>query len=210
MRARASSGFVFCLSLGLGACRSTPATFDGAVTVDLAMPAKDGGPSLSTVVVMETTMGDLAVRLATSEMPITTANFLAYVDSGFFNGTLIHRVVDDWVIQGGGYTTGLRAKAPGEPIVLETSPNVKHVHGAISMARTNDPDSATSQWFICDWPKNGPPKQPASLDGKYAAFGILIEGFEVLEKITQVMTVSKPPHMDVPAQEIVVKRAYRR
>src|SRR5688572_10103180 len=100
-----------------------------------ARPDDGSGPE----VVMATSLGDLVVRLEPVEMPITTANFLAYVDAGWYDGTLIHRVEPDWVIQGGGYTTGLVPKAAMDPIPLETSDQVLHVHGAISMARTSDP-----------------------------------------------------------------------
>jgi cyclophilin family peptidyl-prolyl cis-trans isomerase len=161
-------------------------------------------------VVLETTMGSLVVRLAESEMPTTTANFLAYVDSDFYDATLIHRVVQDWVIQGGGYSSGLVSKTPNAPIPLETSSNVKHVHGAISMAHSSDPDSATSQWFIVDWPDSADSRQPSELDGQYAAFGVLIEGFDVLEAISQVETQSTGGLDDVPVTEILVSSARRR
>jgi len=131
------------------------------------------------------------------------------VDTGFYDGTLVHRVDDGWVIQGGGYTSGLTPKAPGAPIVLETSPNVSHVHGAISMARTSDPDSATSQWFIVDWPATGTPPQPGQLDGQYAAFGIVIEGLDVLAAISEVATTSAGGLDDVPVTEVVMTSAHR-
>ncbi|MFH0903342.1 MAG: peptidylprolyl isomerase [Pseudomonadota bacterium] len=162
------------------------------------------------VVVMETTMGNLVIQLEAELMPQTTANFLQYVDSGFYDGTLIHRVIDDWVIQGGGFSSGLVAKTANAPIALETNKLVTHVNGAISMARTNDPNSATSQWFIVDWPKTGTPPQPSQLDGNYAAFGVLIEGFDVLEAITKVATGKSDVHSDVPQTEIVVQSAHRR
>ena len=161
------------------------------------------------VVVLTTSLGDLVVELEPVEMPRTTANFLSYVDRGWYDGTLVHRVDSDWVIQGGGYTTGLAAKAPDAAIELETSPAVTHVHGALSMARSNDPDSATSQWFIVHWPHGttGPQRQ---LDGAYAAFGHLIEGDDVLS-----MIAAQPIHtvgslQNVPVTEIVVTSARRR
>lgn len=164
-----------------------------------------GGP----VVVLETSLGDLVVELDDDSTPNTTSNFLAYVDSDWYDGTLIHRVQDDWVIQGGGYTTGLAPKTANAPIDLEIG-NRTHVHGAISMARTADPNSADSQWFIVDWPENGTPPQPAQLDGNYAAFGVLIEGFDVLAAITAVSVHDENPLMNVPDTEIVVTSAYRR
>ena len=167
----------------------------------------DDGPKPE--VVLATSLGDLVVRLEPVEMPVTTANFLAYVDTGWYDGTLIHRVDPDWVIQGGGYTTGLVAKPGMDPIPLETSDRVRHVHGAISMARTSDPDSATSQWFIVDWDNPGTPPQ-AQLDGDYAAFGVLVEGLDVLAAITAVSTGSVGELDDVPITEITVISATRR
>ncbi len=174
---------------------------DDVATADAAQ----GDPTVA----LETTMGTMVVKLAQSEMPITTANFLAYVDTGFYDGTLVHRVDDGWVIQGGGYTTGLVPQTPGAPIALETSQLLSHTHGAISMARTPDPDSATSQWFIVDWPDQGPPTQPESLDGQYAAFGLVIEGLDVLAAISEVDTTSTGGLDDVPVTEIVVTSARR-
>lgn len=189
---------------------SPPAGADAAAgTPDGGAATPDADPG-APVVVLETTLGNLVVELDPLNMPNTTANFLEYVDSGWYDGTLIHRVVDDWVIQGGGYTAGLAPKTPNAAIPLETSPLVSHVHGAISMARTSDPNSATSQWFIVDWPTTGAPPQPAQLDGSYAAFGVLIEGFDVLEAITQVAVMASPPLDDVPTVEIVITSAHRR
>jgi cyclophilin family peptidyl-prolyl cis-trans isomerase len=178
---------------------------DDAPAAD-ADPNAPDAPALSGPnVVLVTSMGTMVVRLAEDEMPITTGNFLDYVDSGFYDDTLVHRVIDDWVIQGGGFASGMVPKSTNPPIVLETSPNIGHVHGAISMARTTDPNSATSQWFIVDWPESGTPPQPAQLDGQYAAFGLLIEGFDVLETIATVETSSS----DVPVTEVVVISASR-
>lgn len=170
-----------------------------------------GGAAGKPQIAIETTLGTLVVTLEPEAMPVTTANFLAYVDSGFYDGTLVHRVVDDWVIQGGGFVSGLVPKAPRAPIPLETSPRVKHVHGAISMARDpTRPDSATSQWFICDFPKAGAPRQPAELDGRFAAFGVLTSGFDVLEAITKVPTATINGLENAPRTEIVVRSARRR
>lgn len=163
-----------------------------------------------TAVVMSTSLGDMVIELEPELMPITTSNFLAYVDAGWYDGTLIHRVDDDWVIQGGGYTTGLVAKTAMSPIMLETNAMVSHRHGAISMARTSDPDSADSQWFICDWPTSGTPPHPGALDGSYAAFGVVIDGLDVLEAITKVQTGNAGGLMDVPVNEIVVTSIRRR
>jgi cyclophilin family peptidyl-prolyl cis-trans isomerase len=189
-----------------------------AVVVLAACGGDDGDPPAGPdadpgtpkpVVVMSTRLGDLVVELEPVEMPRTTANFLAYVDAHWYDGTLIHRVDPDWVIQGGGYTTGLQAKPAMPPIALETSARVPHVHGAISMARTDDRDSASSQWFIVDWPQggNGPQRD---LDGDYAAFGNVIEGLDVLEAISSQPTRTVGALQDVPVTEVVVTSAVRR
>ncbi len=190
---------VLAISVLLGACGGDP-----QIAPD-ARPDVEDKPE----VVLSTSLGDMVVRLEPVEMPITTANFLSYVDAGWYDGTLIHRVDPDWVIQGGGYTTGLVAKAADAPIVLETSDQVPHVHGAISMARTNDPDSATTQWFIVDWPHDTPPTQ-SQLDGGYAAFGNVIEGLDVLAEIAAVSTGTVGQLDDVPITEITVTSATRR
>ena len=183
----------------------------GACGGDDAAPAgPDADPGTGKpVVVMTTRFGDLVVELEPVEMPRTTANFLAYVDAGWYDGTLVHRVDADWVIQGGGYTTGLAAKAPMPAIGLETSPRVPHVHGAISMARSNNPDSASSQWFIVDWPHptSGPQRD---LDGQYAAFGNVLEGLDVLAAITRESVHTVGPLQNVPVTEVVVTTARRR
>jgi peptidyl-prolyl cis-trans isomerase A (cyclophilin A) len=205
-----TTGWLLCAALAACGGDDDPADVDAAGGADAA--DVDSAVDTRTVVTLDTTLGDLVVRLEDQRMPITTANFLGYVDSGFFDGTLIHRVQDDWVIQGGGYTTGMVPTTPEAPIELETHPDVSHVHGAISMARTADPNSANSQWFIVDWPTVGNPPQPDQLDGAYAAFGVMIEGFDVLENITLALV-----HDDedlglenVPDVEIVVTSATRR
>jgi cyclophilin family peptidyl-prolyl cis-trans isomerase len=196
------TAFAIILLLGCGSS-------GGTATPDAAMP--DGLASSNPVVVIETSMGNMVVTLDQQHEPITTGNFLHYVDEHFYDGTIIHRVVDGWVIQGGGYTSGLMPKAADQPAIpLETSPLDSHVNGAISMARTSDPNSATTQWFIVDWPKTGTPPQPAQLDGSYAAFGVLIEGFDVLDGISMVQTTTMGGLQSVPTTEIVVTRMYRR
>ena len=182
---------------------SMPATPDA--------PTTDGNGPSGPVVVMETTMGNMVVQLDQVHEPITTGNFLHYVDEHWYDGTIIHRVVDGWVIQGGGYTPGLTPKAADQPaITLETSPFDSHVNGAISMARTSDPNSATTQWFLVDWPTTGTPPQPMQLDGQYAAFGVMIEGFDVLQTISMVPTTTQGGLQNVPTTDIVVNRIYRR
>lgn len=157
------------------------------------------------IIDMDTTMGRMSFELDAVRMPVTTANLLAYVDSGFYTGTIIHRVIPDFVIQGGGYLPGLLAKKTQAPIALETSPDILHDYGVISMARTSNPDSATSQFFVVNSQSGA-----HSLDGQYAAFGHLIEGAAVLDAISQVPTHNVGTTTDVPVTDVEVTSVTRR
>lgn len=151
-----------------------------------------------------TNMGTMVVELDQTRMPITTTNFLSYVDSGFFDGTIIHRVIPDFVIQGGGFTPGLSPKATQPPITLETHPDILHDYGVISMARTSAPNSATSQFFLVNSTAGA-----HSLDGEYAAFGKMLEGNATLDAISQVPTQSVSGYDDVPVTDVVVNSVKR-
>ncbi|MBU1941246.1 MAG: peptidylprolyl isomerase [Candidatus Thermoplasmatota archaeon] len=147
---------------------------------------------------MDTTLGVMALELYYEIMPITSTNFKNLADNNFFDGLVFHRVIEDFVIQGGGYyPNGTHKESPFGPIPLETYPDILHVDGAISMARTNDPNSATSQFFICDT------AQP-HLDGSYAAFGKIIDGFEVLRSIAAVETTTKYGLTNWPIDDIII------
>jgi cyclophilin family peptidyl-prolyl cis-trans isomerase len=131
-------------------------------------------------------------------MPITTDNFIKLVNDKFFENIVFHRVIDDFVIQGGGYySNGTNKKSPYGTIKLETHPDILHVDGAISMARTFMPNSATSQFFICDGPS-------PHLDGNYAAFGIIIAGIDVLRAIAEVETTTKYGMEDWPIEDVII------
>ena len=151
-------------------------------------------------VLLQTNVGDMTLQLDAVRAPVTVANFLGYVSSGFYDGTIIHQVVDDFVIQGGGFEPGLVEKTTVGTIPLEIDPELRHDDGAISMARRADPDSADSQWFICDGPQHG-------LDGQYAVFGVLIDGFEIRDAISMVPVHDVDPYTDVPVEDVVVERA---
>ncbi len=142
---------------------------------------------------LETSMGDMVVMLDAVHVPITVANFIHYVEADFYAGTIFHRVIDGFVIQGGGFTPDGKEKPTDPPIPLEIAPGAAHVDGAIAMARTNEPDSATAQFYLCDGPQPG-------LDGNYAVFGVLVEGFEVLHAISAVATDGN----DTPTTDVVL------
>jgi peptidyl-prolyl cis-trans isomerase A (cyclophilin A) len=156
------------------------------------------------VVLIETTMGNIKLELYPDKAPKTVENFLAYANSGFYTDTIFHRVIPGFMIQGGGFTKSMDQKQAKAPIALESQNGLKNVRGAIAMARTSDPNSATSQFFInvkdnanLDYPKP---------DGNgYAVFGKVLEGMDVADKIVGVATTEKGPYRDVPVDPIVIK-----
>ena len=150
--------------------------------------------------ILDTSLGSMKIKLYEDKMPITTENFIRLAKDDFFDGLVFHRVIDDFVIQGGGhYPDGSEKESPFGTIDLETHPDVLHVDGAISMARTSDPDSATNQFFICDTAQK-------HLDGEYAAFGKVLSGFTVLRTIASVETTSKYTMQDWPVENIVIQQ----
>jgi len=157
-------------------------------------------PTENPIAVIATTMGTIKVELYTDKMPITTANFIKLANDGFYSGLVFHRVIDNFMIQGGGfYPNGTQKQDPYGAIKLETSPNVLHVDGAISMARLSSPvDSATSQFFICDGAQT-------SLDGQYAAFGKVIDGMDVVRAIASVTTTTKyTSYENWPVEDVII------
>jgi len=152
----------------------------------------------NSIAVLDTSMGVMKIELYNSKVPFTVENFIQLAHSGFFDGLVFHRVVDDFVIQGGGYfPDGSHKESPYGTIDLEIHPDIRHVDGAISMARTSDPNSATSQFFICDG-------RQKHLDDEYAAFGRVIVGLDVLGDIASVDTTSKHGLQDWPVEEVVI------
>lgn len=148
---------------------------------------------------MKTTKGTMIIEVYRAKMPITVDNFIRLSEIAFFDNLVFHRVINDFVIQGGGYyANGTNKESPFGPINLEINPEVNHVDGAISMARTSDPNSATSQFFICDGPQQ-------RLDGNYSAFGKVIVGIDVLRAIASVETKTKYGVMrDWPVNDIII------
>lgn len=162
------------------------------------------------VVVMETTLGEIQIELDLDRAPITTTNFLAYVDGGFYDGsdgagaTIFHRVLPGFVVQGGGLTVDMATKGTMPAIVNESSNGLQNVRGTLSMARTNDPNSATSQFFI------NVVDNPSLDEGDgYAVFGRVIEGMDIVDAIVAVPTGSNMGFDDVPVDPIVIMSATR-
>ena len=153
----------------------------------------------------ETTLGSFTVELFEKEAPISAKNFLDYAEGGHFDGTVFHRVIPGFVIQGGGMTPELTAKSTRPPIHNEATNGLENLRGTLSMARTNDPHSATSQFFInlVDNSSLDPGRNGAG----YAVFGCVTEGMDVVDKIAAVKTGSKGGHQDVPVTPVEVKSA---
>ncbi|MDW7644089.1 MAG: peptidylprolyl isomerase [Desulfuromonadales bacterium] len=157
---------------------------------------------------LETSMGDITLELDAQNAPKSTANFLEYVNSGFYDGTIFHRVIDGFMIQGGGMTADMKEKKTRGPIRNEASNGLKNLRGTIAMARTQVVDSATCQFFINV-------KDNAFLDHKnetpsgygYAVFGKVIDGMDIVDAIRQVATGNKGMHQDVPKEAVVINKA---
>ena len=159
------------------------------------------------VVTFETTMGPIVIELFEEDAPITTKNFLDYANSGFYNGTLFHRVIPGFVIQGGGLEPGMQDKSGNPPIENEANNGQKNLKWSLSMARTNDPDSATSQFFInLENNSNLDHTSETPQGWGYAVFGTVIDGFETVEAIASVSTGSAGHHQDVPLEDITVQK----
>jgi peptidyl-prolyl cis-trans isomerase A (cyclophilin A) len=154
---------------------------------------------------LSTSMGDIVVEVYPDKAPKTAANFLQYVRDKHYDGTVFHRVMDGFMVQGGGYNTDLWEKPTRPPIPLETRPDLPNVRGSIAMARTQDPDSATGQFFI-NVVDNARLNPNAKSQG-YAVFGKVVSGMAVVDKIRVVRTGNKGPHANVPITPVVIKSA---
>lgn len=158
-------------------------------------------------VTLSTTQGDIVVKLDAAKAPKTVENFLGYVRAGHYNGTIFHRVIDGFMIQGGGFTPDMKEKPTRAPIPLESRNGLANKRGTIAMARTMDPNSATAQFFI-NVKDNAFLDQSNSPDGHgYAVFGQVIKGMDVIDKIRKVPTGARGPFDDVPREPVVIKQA---
>jgi peptidyl-prolyl cis-trans isomerase B (cyclophilin B) len=156
----------------------------------------------------ETSMGGIEIELFEEECPISAKNFLEYVKSGFYDGTIFHRVIPGFVVQGGGMLPGLKQKDTRDPIANEAAKAPSNVRGTLAMARTSDPDSATSQFYInlsdnksLDYTGRG------AAGAGYCAFAKVVEGMDIVDKIAATPTGRRPPHSDVPRDDIVLTKA---
>jgi cyclophilin family peptidyl-prolyl cis-trans isomerase len=155
----------------------------------------------------ETSQGDFTVELYEEDAPQTVANFLRYVDEGFFDGTIFHRIVPGFVIQGGGLTSDMSQKKTNPPVKNEAGNGVRNQRGTLSMARTDEIHSATSQFFVNLSDNDFLDQRPGQYG--YAVFGHVTEGMDVIDKIAKLPTGKRKGHSDVPTQDVTIKSARR-
>jgi peptidyl-prolyl cis-trans isomerase B (cyclophilin B) len=153
--------------------------------------------------VFKTSLGEFKIELDAKNAPITVENIVAYIRAGFYDNTIFHRVISGFVIQGGGFDPSMTQKRNNAPIKNEASNGLKNLRGTLSMARTSDPDSATSQFFI-NLVDNAF-LNPSPGNAGYAVFGKVVEGMEVIDKVAKVKTGRSGHHSDVPVEPVVVE-----
>ena len=159
-------------------------------------------------VLLKTNQGDITLSLDSTKAPKSVANFLQYVKSGHYDGTIFHRVIDNFMIQGGGMTPGMKEKSAGKQIENEANNGLKNNLGTVAMARTSDPHSATAQFFINvndnDFLNH---TAPNAQGWGYAVFGKVTDGMDVVNAIRKVKTASSGFHQDVPSVDVVIEKA---
>ena len=177
------------------------------VLAALALGLGLAAPAWAQKVKLVTTMGDIVIELDAAKAPKSVDNFVQYVKAGHYDGTIFHRVIEDFMIQGGGMKPDMKEKPVRAPIPLESRTGLSNTRGTVSMARTPDPNSATAQFFI-NVKDNPFLDQPNSRDGHgYAVFGKVTQGTEVVDKIKAAATSNKGPHQNVPSNPITLPSA---
>lgn len=159
------------------------------------------------MITLQTNHGPIVIELDFTHTPKTAENFLQYAKDGFYDGTIFHRVINGFMIQGGGFTKEMQQKKTNKPIENEADKAQSNKRGTIAMARTSDPHSATAQFFINVVDNNFLDHKSKSLDGwGYCVFGKVIEGMDVVDKIKAVATTSRAGHQDVPRDEVIIEK----
>lgn len=182
--------------------QTTPPAADSA-----AAPAAAAAPAPPPRVSLLTTEGEIVIELDPVKAPVTVENFLKYVNDGHYNGTIFHRVMPGFMAQGGGYNSALQLKPTREPIVLESKNGLQNLRGAVAMARTNIPDSASSQFFI-NLVNNGFLNFQGPNSPGYAVFGKVVTGMDVVDKMAAKPTQNKSPEFaNLPVDYIVIQKA---
>jgi peptidyl-prolyl cis-trans isomerase B (cyclophilin B) len=175
----------------------------GVLVAAGATRAAEGG---NPVVLMKTSMGDVKIELDKGKAPVTVENFLVYVNDKFYDGTIFHRVIPAFMIQGGGFEKDMTQKKTKAPIKNEAGNGLKNLNGTIAMARTSDPNSATAQFFINT--KDNPfldHKNDSAQGMGYAVFGKVVDGADVVKKIEQVQTTTRSPNENVPVTPVIIE-----
>jgi len=194
---------VGCLMLALAIPTTGVRAGDDSTKVEKKMEKKEGDDKAPVKVLMKTNLGDMTIELDRAKAPISVANFLSYVDKGFYDGTIFHRVIPNFMIQGGGFTADYEKKTTDAGIQNEWENGLKNARGTISMARLGGrPHSATSQFFINV-------KDNAALDvardgAGYAVFGYVVDGLDVMDKIRNVKTAPKGMHANAPVDPVII------
>ena len=158
------------------------------------------------MVKLQTSMGDIVIELDEQAAPVTVKNFIGYVEEGFFDGKIFHRVIPDFMIQGGGFTAEMSQGKTREPIVNEAANGLKNERGTIAMARTNNPNTATAQFFI-NHKDNEFLNYVSDANPGYAVFGKTVEGMDVVDAIASVETTTRQGMGDVPIEPVVMVSA---
>jgi cyclophilin family peptidyl-prolyl cis-trans isomerase len=185
-----------------------PLRFVGRAAVVFALCS--GLAAQAQKVKLATTSGDIVIELDAAKAPKTVDNFVKYVKSGHYDGTIFHRVIPTFMIQGGGMTADMKEKTTREPIPLESRNGLSNVRGSVAMARTGDPNSATAQFFINATDNNFLNFTAETASGwGYAVFAKVVSGSEVVDAIEKVRTGSKGGHGDVPLEDVVIVKASR-
>lgn len=200
--------------LRLAACSAALAIVPAAAGAQTATPptpsTTEGNKPMSTSprVKLQTNQGDIVITLDAEKAPKTVENFLGYVKSGFYNGTIFHRVIDGFMIQGGGFEAGLKQKPTQAPIENEADNGLKNDKYTVAMARTSDPNSATAQFFINVANNDFLNFTAPTPNGwGYAVFGKVTEGTEIVDKIKGVKTGNSGFHQNVPTEDVVIEKA---
>ncbi|MFQ3230102.1 peptidylprolyl isomerase [Reinekea sp.] len=159
-------------------------------------------------VLMKTSMGDITIKLNVEKAPKSAENFKSYVEKGFYDGLVFHRVINGFMVQGGGFEPGMKQRETDAPIDNEANNGLKNTKYTLAMARTMDPHSATGQFFINVSDNSFLDHKSETVDGwGYAVFGEVTEGTDVVERIKAVPTTMKSGHQDVPTEDVIIEKA---
>jgi len=163
-------------------------------------------PMANPVARFKTSLGDFSIGIFEDKSPLTAANFVQYISSGFYDGTIFHRVIPGFMVQGGGMTPGMKEKDTKAPVKNEADNGITNDRGTIAMARTSDPHSATCQFFINLVDNNGLNYRSKDASGwGYCSFGKVTEGMEVVDAIAAVATGNRLPHQNVPKEDVLIQ-----